>query len=390
MSLSELGWSPALAVAFQPFAASGLHPGRVVVEHRGALVLHSESEEIWADVPGRLRHRAASGADLPAVGDWVAFGRHAQGERATIEAVLPRRTAFVRKAAGFESVEQVVAANVDVVFVVTSLVDDLNPRRLERYLALAWESGAEPVVVLTKSDLCESIEAAVAQLGGVTFGVPAHIVSAVTGEGIDELTAHLAGGRTATLVGSSGVGKSTLVNRLCGSERLATAGLRPDGRGRHTTTRRELVVLAAGGCLIDTPGMRELTLWDAEEGLDQAFDDVEALAAAVPVLGLRAPHRAGLRRAGGGRGRHARRRPARELPPPAARAALPRDPARRPCPLGRAQALAGAQPRAAPAQQGLARDESGIRAGPPPTPARSRAPAPGRPGGRAGAIGSAS
>ena len=279
MSLSELGWSPALAVAFQPFAASGLHPGRVVVEHRGALVLHSESEEIWADVPGRLRHRAASGADLPAVGDWVAFGRHAQGERATIEAVLPRRTAFVRKAAGFESVEQVVAANVDVVFVVTSLVDDLNPRRLERYLALAWESGAEPVVVLTKSDLCEGIEAAVAQLGGVTFGVPAHIVSAVTGEGIDELTAHLAGGRTATLVGSSGVGKSTLVNRLCGSERLATAGLRPDGRGRHTTTRRELVVLAAGGCLIDTPGMRELTLWDAEEGLDQAFDDVEALAA---------------------------------------------------------------------------------------------------------------
>ncbi len=278
MSLSELGWSPALAVAFQPFAASGLHPGRVVVEHRGALVLHSESEEIWADVPGRLRHRAASGADLPAVGDWVAFGRHAQAERATIEAVLPRRTAFVRKAAGFESVEQVVAANVDVVFVVTSLVDDLNPRRLERYLALAWESGAEPVVVLTKSDLCESIEAAVAQLGGVTFGVPAHIVSAVTGEGIDELTAHLAGGRTATLVGSSGVGKSTLVNRLCGSERLATAGLRPDGRGRHTTTRRELVVLAAGGCLIDTPGMRELTLWDAEEGLDQAFDDVEALA----------------------------------------------------------------------------------------------------------------
>jgi ribosome biogenesis GTPase / thiamine phosphate phosphatase len=278
VSLSELGWSPALAVAFQPFAASGLHPGRVVVEHRGALVLHSESEEIWADVPGRLRHRAASGADLPAVGDWVAFGRHAQGERATIEAVLPRRTAFVRKAAGFESVEQVVAANVDVVFVVTSLVDDLNPRRLERYLALAWESGAEPVVVLTKSDLCESIEAAVAQLGGVTFGMPAHIVSAVTGEGIDELTAHLAGGRTATLVGSSGVGKSTLVNCLCGSERLATAGLRPDGRGRHTTTRRELVVLAAGGCLIDTPGMRELTLWDAEEGLDQAFDDVEALA----------------------------------------------------------------------------------------------------------------
>ena len=226
MSLSDLGFGPALAAAFVPYADSGLELGRVTVEHRGALVLHSETEEIWADVPGRLRHRAATGADLPAVGDWVAFARQPQGGRATIEAVLPRRTAFVRKAAGFESVEQVVAANVDIVFVVTSLVDDLNPRRLERYLALAWESGAEPVVVLTKSDLCESIEAAVAQLGGVTFGVPAHVVSAVTGEGIDELTAHVAGGRTATLVGSSGVGKSTLVNRLCGSERLATAGLR--------------------------------------------------------------------------------------------------------------------------------------------------------------------
>jgi ribosome biogenesis GTPase len=278
VSLANLGFGPALAAAFAPYSDSGLELGRVTAEHRGALVLRSEHEEIWADVPGRLRHRAASGADLPAVGDWVAFGRHPQAERATVESVLPRRTAFVRKAAGFESVEQVVAANVDIVFVVTSLVDDLNPRRLERYLALAWESGAEPVVVLTKSDLCGNVEAAVAQLGGVTFGVPAHVVSAVTGDGMDELTVHIAGGRTATLVGSSGVGKSTLVNRLCGSERLATGALRSDGRGRHTTTHRELVVLDAGGCLIDTPGMRELTLWDAEEGLEQAFEDVEELA----------------------------------------------------------------------------------------------------------------
>jgi ribosome biogenesis GTPase len=278
VSLAHLGWSPALADAFQPYADSGLQPARVTAEHRGALVLRAESEEIWADVPGRMRHRAGSIAELPAVGDWVAFERHPQAERATVAAVLPRRTAFVRKAAGFESVEQVVAANVDIVFVVTSLVDDLNARRLERYLTLAWESGAEPVVVLTKSDLCESIEVAVAELGGVTFGVPAHVVSAVTGDGMDELVAHLTGGRTATLVGSSGVGKSTLVNRLAGSERLATGALRPDGRGRHTTTHRELVVLASGGCLIDTPGMRELTLWEAEGGLEQAFEDVEALA----------------------------------------------------------------------------------------------------------------
>ncbi len=279
MSLEDLGWSPALAAEFQPFAESGLRAARVAIEHRGALVLYDGGDEIWADVPGRLRHRAASTAELPAVGDWVAFRHTAQAERATIEAVLPRRTAFVRKAAGLESVEQVVAANVDVVFCVTSLVDDLNARRLERYLAVAWESGAEPVVVLTKADLCADIEAALVELGDVTIGVPAHVVSAVTGEGMDALSAHLAGGRTATLVGSSGVGKSTLVNRLCGSERLATAGLRPDGRGRHTTTHRELVILATGGCLIDTPGMRELVLWDADEGLGQAFDDVEALAA---------------------------------------------------------------------------------------------------------------
>jgi ribosome biogenesis GTPase / thiamine phosphate phosphatase len=278
VSLEHLGWSPALADAFQPSADSGHEPGRVAVEHRGALVLHTSSGEVWADVPGRLRHRAASVADLPAVGDWVAFSRQAQGERATVESVLPRRTAFLRKVAGFESVEQVVAANVDIVFAVSSLEGDLNPRRLERYLTLAWESGAEPVVVLTKADLCKSVEAALTLLGDVTLGVPVHAVSAVTGQGIDALAAHLTGGRTATLVGSSGVGKSTLVNRLCGSERLATGELRADGRGRHTTTHRELVVLDAGGCLIDTPGMRELTLWDAEDGLGQAFEDVEELA----------------------------------------------------------------------------------------------------------------
>jgi ribosome biogenesis GTPase len=278
VSLAHLGFGPALAAEFEPFQETGLAPGRVAVEHRGALVLLTGEGEIWAGIPGRMRHRAASPIDLPAVGDWVAYRRGGENDRAVIEAVLPRRTAFVRKTAGLESVEQVIAANVDVVFCVTSLVDDLNARRLERYLTMAWESGAEPVVVLTKADLCTKVDAAVAHVSGVTFGVPVHVVSAVTGEGVDDLQAHLAGGRTATLVGSSGVGKSTLVNRLCGSERLATAAVRSDGRGRHTTTHRELVVLDAGGCLIDTPGMRELVLWDAEEGLDRAFEDVDELA----------------------------------------------------------------------------------------------------------------
>jgi ribosome biogenesis GTPase / thiamine phosphate phosphatase len=278
LSLAHLGFGPALAAEFEPHEETGLAPGRVAVEHRGALVLLTGEGEVRAAIPGRLRHRAASPLDLPAVGDWVAYRRGAQDDRATVEAVLPRRTAFVRKTAGFESVEQVVAANVDVVFCVTSLVDDLNPRRIERYLTLAWESGAEPVVVLTKADVCPNVDVAIADLSGVTFGVPTHAVSAVTGEGIDELEAHIAGGRTAALVGSSGVGKSTLVNRLCGAERLATAAVRADGRGRHTTTHRELVALEAGGCLIDTPGMRELVLWDAEDGLDRAFEDVDDLA----------------------------------------------------------------------------------------------------------------
>ena len=279
MSLADLGFGPDHAAAFQPYADDGLAPGRVAVEHRGALILYGDDGETWADVPGRLRHRAESTADLPAVGDWVAYRPGSGTGRAAVAAVLPRRTAFVRKTAGFEAVGQVVAANIDVVLCVTSIVDDLSEQRLERYLTLAWESGAEPVCVLTKADLSADAEAAAGLVSSVTFGVPVHVVSAVTGEGMDALSALLTAGRTAALVGSSGVGKSTLVNRLFGEERQATAGVRDDGRGRHTTTRRELVRLASGGCLIDTPGMRELTLWDAEEGLGQAFEDVEELAA---------------------------------------------------------------------------------------------------------------
>jgi ribosome biogenesis GTPase / thiamine phosphate phosphatase len=280
VSLAHLGFGPDLAAAFEPHAAGGLMPGRVAVEHRGALILYGPDGETWADVPGRLRHRAESSADLPAVGDWVAYRPSAGAGRAAVAAVLPRRTAFVRKTAGFESVGQVVAANIDVVLCVTAIVDDLSAQRLERYLTLAWESGAEPVCVLTKADLSADAEAAAALVSSVTFGVPVHIVSAVTGDGVDGLAALLTEGRTAALVGSSGVGKSTLVNRLCGRDRQATAEVREDGRGRHTTTRRELVLLPSGGCLIDTPGMRELTLWDAQEGLGQAFEDVEELAAA--------------------------------------------------------------------------------------------------------------
>jgi ribosome biogenesis GTPase len=198
----------------------------------------------------------------------------------TIHAVLPRRSAIVRKAAGNPTEAQVVGANIDTVFLVTSLNDDLNLRRLERYLATAWESGAQPAILLTKADLCEDAAAAVLEVQAIAFGVPVHAVSTVTGEGLAELDAYLGEGKTVALIGSSGVGKSTLVNRLAGREVLATQEIREsDGRGRHTTSHRELVPLPGGGLVLDTPGMRELQLWETTDGMQEAFDDVEELVA---------------------------------------------------------------------------------------------------------------
>ena len=219
--------------------------------------------------------------DLPAVGDWVAIADTEGAERALVQSLLPRRTKFSRMAATDhgQTVEQVVAANVDVVFLIAGLDGDLNLRRLERYLALGWESGAQPVVVLTKSDLCDDVPGALAGGRGGRVGVPVHAVSNVTGEGIEALAAYFAGDRTVAALGSSGVGKSSLVNRLAGEQLMATGGLRADGRGRHTTTNRQLLLLPGGGLFLDTPGMRELRLWESEEGLAAAFDDVSAAAA---------------------------------------------------------------------------------------------------------------
>jgi len=238
-------------------------------------------ELVSAEMSGRLRHEALSALDLPAVGDWVALRVEPGAERGTIHAVLPRRTVFVRKAASNQhrgAVEQVVAANVDIVFVVSSLVDDLSARRLERYLVLAWESGARPVIVLTKADLCNDLAAALAEVETVALGVPVHVVSNLTGEGLDELRPYFADNGTVAALGSSGVGKSSLINRLAGSDLQEVKEVRSDGRGRHTTTRRELIRVPGGGLFLDTPGMRELQLWEAEGGIEDAFEDVGALA----------------------------------------------------------------------------------------------------------------
>ena len=274
--LARLGWGADHEQEFEQYETAGLVPGRVAVQHRGAYDVLAADGEVRAGLPGRLLHDAGDTADLPAVGDWVALDPPAAGQ-STIRAVLPRRTAFVRTAASDQhriSEQQVVAANVDTVFLVSALAEDYNLRRLERYLVLAWESGAQPVVVLTKTDLSDDVDGAIAEVESVAFGVPVHAVSNVTGEGVDELRPYFSGNRTVAALGSSGVGKSTLINSLSGHEVMATGELRRDGRGRHTTTRRELIAVPGGGFFLDTPGMRELQLAEATGGIEEAFDDV--------------------------------------------------------------------------------------------------------------------
>jgi ribosome biogenesis GTPase / thiamine phosphate phosphatase len=260
-TLEAFGWSPFFAEAFEPYEPEGLTPARVAVQERGAVVLFTTA--------GTAQARGHAVA-----GDWVAF----DGERGEIRAVLPRRTRFARKEPWLTE-EQVVAANVDMAFLVTDCGRDFKPRRLERYLTATWDSGADPVIVLTKSDLADDLSETVAEAEAVAFGVPVHAVSSVTGDGIEALDDHLIPGRTVVLLGSSGVGKSTLANRLLGEEVLATGDLRRDGRGRHTTTHRELVLLPSGALLLDTPGMRELQLWADESALEETFADVAELAA---------------------------------------------------------------------------------------------------------------
>jgi ribosome biogenesis GTPase len=272
-SLEPLGWNQFFADAFAPYEPEGLIPGRVAVQERGGAVLFTAAGTLRADVATRL---VREGGQVVA-GDWVAAELLPGEERAILRAVLPRRSRFARKEPWLTE-EQVVAANVDTVFLVTDCGRDFKPRRLERYLTAAWDSGAAPVIVLTKSDLADDVSETLAEAEAIAFGVPVHAVSSVTGEGLGSLDPHLLPGQTIALLGSSGVGKSTLANRLLGEDLLATAELRRDGRGRHTTTHRELVHLPGGALLLDTPGMRELQLWADESALEETFADVAELA----------------------------------------------------------------------------------------------------------------
>lgn len=277
--LPAFGWSEFFENHFRPYAAEGYTAGRIALEHKQLYRVYTEHGELLADITGKLRHEAISRADLPAVGDWVVLRPRPEEGKATIHAILPRRSKFARKTAGERTEEQIVGANIDTVFLVMSLNQDFNLRRIERYLIVAWNSGASPAIVLSKADLCAEVATRVEEIQAVAAGVPLHVISIVTQEGLDALTPYFRSGQTVALLGSSGVGKSTLINHLLGREQQRVQAVREDDdRGRHTTTHRELILLPQGGLVLDTPGMRELQLWDGQEGMPRAFDEIEELA----------------------------------------------------------------------------------------------------------------
>lgn len=281
MRLEDLGWDGTFARHFEAWAAKAdIQPGRVAIEFNHHFRVYAAAGELEVGVAGRLKHHAESRSELPAVGDWVAVLTRSGQDRSTIQSVLPRRSKFSRKAAGHVTDEQIVAANVDVVFLVMSLDADFNQRRLERYLLLARESGAAPVILLTKPDVCPDVPSRVAEVVLMAGELPVHVVNPKRGEGLEHVSMYLTASRTGALLGSSGVGKSTIINRLAGSDIQKTREVRPtDSKGRHTTSHRELIVLPDGGLIIDTPGMRELQLWDVSAAVRETFDDVESLAA---------------------------------------------------------------------------------------------------------------
>jgi ribosome biogenesis GTPase len=280
MNLNILGWNEAYENAFQEYKDQGYVAGRVFAEYKSFYKVIYEGGELLAEISGKLLYGAELQQDFPAVGDWVVITPRQNENRGTIHHVLPRKSKFSRKVAGTNTREQIIASNIDTVFIVNSMNNDFNPRRIERYLLLAWESGANPVIVLSKSDLCENLEEMIVETESVALGVPVHAVSTFQESGILELKQYFKEGHTVALLGSSGVGKSSIINYFLGDKIQKVQELRHDGqKGKHTSTHREIFILPEGGLIIDTPGMREIQLWDAGEGLQEAFEDIESVAA---------------------------------------------------------------------------------------------------------------
>ena len=274
--MKQYGLSEAFVKSVYNF--SDLTVARILSQEKGIYRLVSSHGEKWGEISGRFHYDVQAKSEYPEVGDFVMVDWNKSGGTAVIRHVLPRKSCFIRKTAGVKNEEQVVAANIDTVFLCMSLNNDFNLRRLERYVSIAWNSGAVPVVVLTKADLCSNLEHKLFEVSSVAEGVDVLVTNTINQDGYEEIYLYLGEGKTIAFIGSSGVGKSTLINCLLGEKHLDTNGLRNDDKGRHTTTHRELILLPSGGMVIDTPGMRELGMWDAGDGIDQTFSDIEMLA----------------------------------------------------------------------------------------------------------------
>ena len=278
MQLSDSGWSPFFESFFAEYRCNGLSALRIVRVNRGNYIATDGSNDFTCELTGKFSYQCEGKGEYPAVGDWVVVSEIPNETKAMIHAVLPRKSAFIRKVAGEITDEQVVAANIDTVFIVTGLDHNFSLRRIERYLSLAWESRAVPVILLNKSDLCTDADRRKNEVESVAIGVDVYLLSAREQSGIDFLKDYIKAGKTVAFIGSSGVGKSTIINTLLGADRLKVHEVSESGsRGRHTTTFRELIALPSGGMVIDTPGMREIQVWGDESGLEQTFGDIEEL-----------------------------------------------------------------------------------------------------------------
>ncbi len=279
MNLFKYGYNSFFEALFREYSGNGYIPCRVAVQNKSNYVVYSEHGELSAEVSGKFMFDADAIESYPAVGDWVVLRPLLDEQKGIIDAVLPRRTSFSRKEAGGKTEKQVLASNIDTVLIMTSLNHDFNLRRIERYVVLANENDIKPVIVLSKSDLCEDVQNKVSEVNHAAKNIPVHAISSITKQGIDGLQRYFNEGITVAVLGSSGVGKSTLINVLLGKEVQKTLDISQyKDKGHHATTRRELILLPSGGLIMDTPGLRELQLWEGEGGLETLFDDIEELA----------------------------------------------------------------------------------------------------------------